>query len=265
MNSAALERYALGIELRRAVDQGQFVLHYQPVMGIVSGQIEGLEALLRWRSSSRGLVGPDKFIPLLEETGMILEVSRWVFRTACRQATAWNKQGTPLRIAVNLSPLDFLQIDLAGSLISIMQEEQTPAHLIELEITENSLLDSGAQVQKTLQQLKAAGLLLFLDDFGTGYSSLLRLKSLPFTKLKIDRSFIRELPDNPDDSAITLSVLGLARGLNLAVVAEGVENIEQEQWLQQQGCHYLQGFKYYQPMAVADFFAVLAIKKAITE
>lgn len=237
----AAVRQQLTEELRYALSNNEFELFYQPQIDATNRPI-AMEALLRWRSSTRGLVGPDKFIPLLEETGMILDVSRWVFRTACRQATAWNKQGTPLRIAVNLSPLDFLQTDLVGSLTTIMQEEQTPARLIELEITENSLLDSGSQVQNTLKQLKSAGLLLFLDDFGTGYSSLTYIKRFQFDGVKIDREFVLGLPDCKQSIALVQGVLTIARHLGLEVVAEGVETKQQVEFLRQQGCQRLQGY-----------------------
>lgn len=237
----AAVRQQLTEELRHALSNNEFELFYQPQIDATSRPI-AMEALLRWRSSTRGLVGPDKFIPLLEETGMILDVSRWVFRTACQQATAWNKQGTPLRIAVNLSPLDFLQTDLVGSLTTIMQEEQTPARLIELEITENSLLDSGSQVQNTLKQLKSAGLLLFLDDFGTGYSSLTYIKRFQFDGVKIDREFVLGLPDCKQSIALVQGVLTIAQHLGLEVVAEGVETEPQATFLRQQGCQRLQGY-----------------------
>ena len=246
-------RQQLTEELRHALSHDEFELFYQPQVDASNRPI-AMEALMRWRSSSRGLVGPDKFIPLLEETGMILDVSRWAFRTACRQATAWNTQGTPLRIAVNLSPLDFLQADLAGSLISIMQEEQTPAHLIELEITENSLLDSGVQVQNTLKQLKDAGLLLFLDDFGTGYSSLTYIKHFQFDGIKIDREFVAGLPSNQQSIALVRGILTIAQHLNLEVVAEGVETEQQATFLRQQGCQRLQGFHFSAAQPAAAHF-----------
>ncbi|NLY13556.1 MAG: EAL domain-containing protein [Gammaproteobacteria bacterium] len=237
-------------ELRHALDQNEFELHYQPQVDCSNTPV-AMEALLRWRSSSRGLVSPDKFIPLLEETGMIIDVSRWVFRTACRQATAWSKQGTPLRIAVNLSPLDFLQADLAGSLIKIMQEECTPAQLIELEITENSLLDSGPQAQSMLKTLKAAGLLLFLDDFGTGYSSLTYIKRFQFDGIKIDREFVAGLPNCQQSIALVEGILTIANHLKLDVIAEGVETIEQVEFLRQRGCQQLQGY-YFSPARAAE-------------
>jgi diguanylate cyclase (GGDEF)-like protein/PAS domain S-box-containing protein len=246
-------RQQLTDELRHALNHDEFELFYQPQVDATNCPV-AMEALLRWRSSSRGLVSPDKFIPLLEETGMILEVSRWVFRTACRQASAWNKQGTPLRIAVNLSPLDFLQADLAGSLLSIMQEEQTPARLIELEITENSLLDSGAQVKNTLAQLKAAGLLLFLDDFGTGYSSLTYIKRFQFDGIKIDREFVAELPNCQQSIALVNGILTIAAHLDLEVVAEGVETQEQAAFLRQQGCQRLQGYYFSAAQPAAAHF-----------
>lgn len=246
-------RQQLTDELRHALSHNEFELFYQPQVNTENRPV-AMEALLRWRSSSRGLVGPDKFIPLLEESGMILDVSRWVFRTACRQATAWNKQGTPLRIAVNLSPLDFLQADLAGSLLSIIQEEQTPARLIELEITENSLLDSGSQVHNTLAQLKAAGLLLFLDDFGTGYSSLTYIKRFQFDGIKIDREFVAGLPNCPQSIALVHGILTIAAYLDLEVVAEGVETEEQAAFLRQQGCQRLQGYYFSAAQPAAAHF-----------
>ena len=247
-------RQQLTEELRHAMSRDEFELFYQPQVDGSSTPIS-MESLLRWRSSTRGLVGPDQFIPILEETGMILDVSRWVFRTACRQATLWNNQGTPLRIAVNLSPLDFLQADLAGSLIKIMHEERTPAHLIELEVTENSLLDSGSQVQHTLKQLKAAGLVLFLDDFGTGYSSLTYIKRFEFDGVKIDREFVMGLPDCKQSIALVQGILTIATTLNLEVIAEGVETTAQADFLRQCGCQRLQGYYFSKPKAPAEHFS----------
>lgn len=253
-------RQQLTNELRHALSHDEFELFYQPQVDATNRPI-AMEALLRWRSSSRGLVSPEKFIPLLEESGMILDVSRWVFRTACRQATAWSKQGTALRIAVNLSPLDFLQANLAGSLLSIMQEEQTPARLIELEITENSLLDSGTHVQKTLAQLKAAGLLLFLDDFGTGYSSLTYIKRFQFDGIKIDREFVAELPNCQQSIALIRGIVTIAAHLDLEVVAEGVETEEQAAFLRQQGCQRLQGYYFSAAQPAAAHFSSANVLK----
>ncbi len=249
----AAVRQQLTEELRHALSHDEFELFFQPQVDTNNRPV-AMEALLRWHSSSRGLVSPDKFIPLLEETGMILDVSRWAFRAACRQATAWNNQGTPLRIAVNLSPLDFLQADLAGSLIAIMHEEQTPAWLIELEVTENSLLDSGSQVQNTLQQLKSAGLLLFLDDFGTGYSSLTYIKDFDFDGIKIDREFVAGLPNCQQSVALIRGILTIAEHLGLDVVAEGVETEEQAAFLRQQGCRRLQGYYFSAAQPAARHF-----------
>lgn len=241
LNTDSALRQRLTDELRYALSKNEFELLYQPQVDDC-GQPIAMEALLRWRSPSSGQICPSQFIPLLEETGMILDVSRWVFRTACRQATLWNNQGTPLRIAVNLSPLDFLQTDLAGSLITIMREEQTPAKLIELEVTESSLLDAGSQVQQTLKQLKAAGLLMFLDDFGTGYSSLTYIKRFQFDGIKIDKEFVAGLPDSPQSIALVLGILTIASHLDLEVVAEGVETAGQVEFLRKCGCHRLQGY-----------------------
>ncbi|MCK9535678.1 MAG: EAL domain-containing protein [Pseudomonas sp.] len=249
ISDAAL-RQQLTDELRYAISNDEFELLYQPQVDL-SGRPIAMEALLRWRSPSHGPISPSQFIPLLEETGMILDVSRWVFRTACRQASAWYRQGTPLRIAVNLSPLDFLQADLTGSLLQIMQEEQTPVQLIELEVTESSLLDAGAQVQTTLKQLKAAGLLMFLDDFGTGYSSLSYIKRFEFDGIKIDQEFVSGLPDCQQSIALVQGILSIAAHLNLEVVAEGVETAEQVAFLRQLGCQRLQGY-YFSPAQAAE-------------
>lgn len=246
----AARRQQLTDELRQALQLNEFELFYQPQIDANNRPI-AMEALLRWHSHSLGLVSPDTFIPILEETGMILDVSRWVFRTACRQASIWNKQGTPLPIAINLSALDFLQVDLAGSLLSIMQEEQTPAQLIELEITENFLLDNGAQVQQTLAQLKAAGLPLFLDDFGTGYSSFSSIKNFQFDGIKIDREFVAGLPDCRQSIALIHGALTIAKYLNLEVIAEGVETEQQAAFLRKQGCQRLQGY-YFSPAQPAE-------------
>ncbi len=253
LNTDAALRQQLTDELRYALTNNEFELLYQPQVNDSDLPI-AMEALLRWQSPSNGSISPSQFIPLLEESGMILDVSRWVFRTACRQATLWNNQGTPLSIAVNLSPLDFLQADLAGSLLTIMHEEQTPAHLIELEVTESLLLDSGSQVQHTLNQLKAAGLLMFLDDFGTGYSSLSYIKRFKFDGIKIDQEFVAGLPNSQESIALVQGILTIAALLDLEVVAEGVETIEQARFLREHGCNRLQGYYFSQAQPAQQHF-----------
>lgn len=247
----AEERQRLEDELRLAIAREEFELHYQPQVD-AEGHPRSVETLLRWRSPTRGLVSPLQFIPVLEDTGMIREVSRWVFRQACRQALQWSREGLKLRVAVNLSPLDFRQPDLAGILTGILAEEGTPPELIELELTESALLESSSSVQETLRLLKDAGLPLYLDDFGTGYSSLTYLQAFRFDGLKIDRQFVAELPENPRSVALVRGILTMAAQLGLEVVAEGVENERQAAFLRLNGCHRLQGYLFARPQPAAD-------------
>ncbi|WP_349615831.1 putative bifunctional diguanylate cyclase/phosphodiesterase [Azotobacter salinestris] len=251
LGEAAERRLQLEHELRRALDQQEFILHYQAQVDD-QGRPQVMEALLRWHSPTRGLVLPGEFIPVLEESGMIIEATRWVFREACRQARRWAEQGHALRIAVNLSPLDFRQADLAGSLLAILEEEQPPAGSLELEITESALLDAGDEVQKTLARLKAVGMPLLLDDFGTGYASLTYLQQFPFDGIKIDRQFVAGLPESEHSVALVRGILTMARHLGLHVVAEGVSNERQAAFLRFNGCPSLQGYHYCRPQSAAD-------------
>lgn len=251
LSAAAERRRQLEQALRRALDEEQFVLHYQAQVN-AAGEPEVMEALLRWNSPERGLVPPGEFIPVLEDSGLIIETTRWVFRQACRQARQWREQGHRLRIAVNLSPLDFRQADLAGSLLAILAEEDTPAELLELEITESALLEADEHVQQTLTRLKAAGLPLLLDDFGTGYASLTYLQRFPFDGIKIDREFVAGLPDSEHSVALVRGILTMAAHLGLHVVAEGVENERQAAFLRLNNCPSLQGYHYARPLAARE-------------
>jgi len=251
LGEAAEHRLQLEHELRRALDQQEFVLYFQAQVDH-QGHPQTMEALLRWNSPSRGLVLPGEFIPVLEESGMIIEATRWVFREACRQARRWAEQGRDLRIAVNLSPLDFRQADLAGSLLAILEEERTPARLLELEITESALLDAGDEVQRTLARLKAAGMPLLLDDFGTGYASLAYLQRFPFDGIKVDRQFVSGLPESEHSVALVCGILTMAQHLGLHVVAEGVDNECQAAFLRRNGCPSLQGYHYCRPQPATD-------------
>ncbi|WP_049338946.1 putative bifunctional diguanylate cyclase/phosphodiesterase, partial [Stutzerimonas stutzeri] len=228
-----------------------FVLHYQAQVN-AQGEPEVMEALLRWNSPERGLVPPGEFIPVLEESGMIIEATRWVVREACRQACRWHAMGHPLRIAINLSPLDFRQADLAGSLLAILAEEGASPDMLELEITESALLEADEHVQQTLGRLKAAGLPLLLDDFGTGYASLTYLQRFRFDGIKIDREFVSGLPDSEQSVALVRGILTMASHLGLHVVAEGVENERQAAFLRLNGCPSLQGFHYARPQPAAQ-------------
>ncbi|MGW8171849.1 MAG: EAL domain-containing protein [Pseudomonas sp.] len=251
LSDAAAGRRALEQALRRALDRDEFVLHYQAQVN-AQGEPEVMEALLRWNSPERGLVPPGEFIPVLEESGMIIEATRWVVREACRQACRWHAMGHPLRIAINLSPLDFRQADLAGSLLAILAEEGASPAMLELEITESALLEADEHVQQTLGRLKAAGLPLLLDDFGTGYASLTYLQRFRFDGIKIDREFVSGLPDSEQSVALVRGILTMASHLGLHVVAEGVENERQAAFLRLNGCPSLQGFHYARPQPAAQ-------------
>lgn len=247
LSAVAEHHRQLEQELRRALDRHEFILYYQPQVDS-QGVPQVMEALLRWHSSERGLVSPAEFIPVLEDSGMIIETTRWVFRQACRQARQWAAQGHALRIAVNLSPLDFKQADLAGSLLAILEEEACDPRLLELEITESALLEADEQVQQTLARLKASGMPLLLDDFGTGYASLTYLQRFPFDGIKIDREFVAGLPDSEHSVALVRGILTMSSHLGLHVVAEGVENERQAAFLRLNGCPSLQGYHFARPL-----------------
>lgn len=246
----AEQRRQLEEELRSALARDEFELYYQPQIDC-DGSVRTFEALLRWHSPSRGLVGSAQFMPVLEETGLILEATRWVFRQACRQLRHWQEEGRDWGVAVNLSPLDFRQSDLAGTLLAILAEEQPPAQRLELEITESTLLDADQQVLDCLHALKQAGLTLFLDDFGTGYASLAYLQYFPFDGVKIDRQFVTGLPDCRESVALVRGILVIAEHLGMQVVGEGVENRDQADFLRRNGCQRLQGFLFGRPQSAA--------------
>jgi EAL domain-containing protein (putative c-di-GMP-specific phosphodiesterase class I) len=259
MNQGSFERLVLERLLRRALERDEFELHYQPKVDLRSGTITGVEALLRWRSPELGLVPPGKFIPILEETGLILEVGEWVIARACRQARLWREQGLPpLRIAVNLSPRQFQQPGLAERIRTIIDQPDFPPGALELEITESMVTQNVERAIAMLQELRQLGVHLAIDDFGTGYSSLAVLKRFPVSCLKIDRSFVREVPNDPDDVAITRAVIALAHSMGLSVVAEGVENEAQRAFLVECGCDEMQGFLFSKPLPAADLAALFS-------
>jgi diguanylate cyclase (GGDEF)-like protein len=256
MNQSSNERLQMENSLHRALECGEFAVHYQPQADIASGLLVGAEALIRWHHPERGMVSPLEFIPLAEENGMILPIGTWVLREVCRQAKAWRELGlTDLRFAVNLSPRQFRQENLAGNILDILREFDVPASALELEITEGSVMENPDAAVILLHQLSLHGLSISIDDFGTGYSSLSYLKRFPVGKLKIDRSFVMDIPGDPDDSAIAIAVIQLARSLGLKTVAEGVETAEQRQFLSGQGCDMLQGYWYSKPLDAPSFEA----------
>ncbi len=250
MNATAVNFLLLENDLRRAIEQDQLTLYYQPQIDLQSGKLMGVEALVRWRHPERGLVSPAHFISLAEETGLIVPLGEWVLREACRQQKAWIETGNFVgKVAVNLSARQFRQQKFAERIADILTEAQLPAKYLELEITETSAMEHAGETINMLNLLNQMGLSLAIDDFGTGYSSLAYLKRFPIQKLKIDRSFISDIYTDQNDAAIAKSIIGLAHNMMLNVVAEGVENENQAEWLRCQGCDQAQGFLFAKPMS----------------
>ena len=253
MNRAAANWLEVGAELHHALQRNEFELHYQPKVNLKSGLVTGVEALLRWRSPQHGLVPPNKFISILEETGLILEVGEWVIARACRQWRLWREQGLPpLRIAVNLSPRQFQQRNLAERIRTLIDQPDFLPEYLELEITESMVMQHVDRAIAMLEELRGLGVRLAIDDFGTGYSSLAVLKRFPVDCLKVDRSFVRDIPEDADDMIITRSVIALAHSMELSVVAEGVETEAQRAFLLESGCDEMQGFLFSKPLPAAE-------------
>jgi len=259
LNREVLTRIALEQDLTRALANLEFELHYQPQIDLTSGAVIGVEALLRWNHATRGVISPAEFIPLLEDTGLILAVGDWVLTSACRQGMQWLDAGLPpMNIAVNLSPLQFHQPDLALRIEHILEETGfDPSHL-ELEITEGMLINNIEETVRTLNTLHERGIRVSIDDFGTGYSSLSYLKRFPIDSLKIDRSFVRDIHSDKNSAAIAAAIIAMAHALDLKVTAEGVESMAQLELLRQQRCDYAQGFFIATPKPVAEIEEWLA-------
>ncbi len=251
MNREVLERNELEQALRKAIDHGEFVLHYQPKVQLDSGRIAGLEALLRWQRPGYGLVSPQQFIPALEESGLIARVGSWVIAEACRQIGVWLRSSVgPMQISVNVSGRQFGEGDLDGDVLRSLSENGVPPDLLELELTESTLMENTEHTIATLHNLKRRGVQISIDDFGTGYSSLAYLRRFPIDKLKIDIAFIRDVTTNPDDAAITLAIIGMAHSLKLGVIAEGVETVAQLAYLRRHRCDQIQGYYFSPPLPV---------------
>jgi diguanylate cyclase (GGDEF)-like protein/PAS domain S-box-containing protein len=258
MNSQAFERLNLENDLRKALDRSEFVVYYQPQMNISGGEIIGMEALVRWQHHSRGLIPPIEFIPLAEETGLIVPIGEWVLRTACEQSKKWIDMGfPPMRLAVNLSARQFQQKNLVQSVAQILEDIGLLATYLELEITESIAMHDVEHAIITLEQLKDLGVQISIDDFGTGYSSLNYLKKFPIQTLKIDKSFVHDITNDPDDGAIAASVILMAHSLKLNVIAEGVETREQLSFLRERFCDEFQGFLFSGPITAAEFEQLL--------
>ena len=258
MNAKALERLTLESELRQAINRQEFLLHYQPRVDMVSGEITGMEALVRWQHPVQGLLYPTKFIPVAEESGLIVPLGEWVLRTACEQNKAWQLAGLkPVSIAVNLSARQFKQQDLVELVSSILQETELDPSYLELELTESMVMQNVEAAIATLNQFKVIGVKLSIDDFGIGYSSLNYLKHFPIGFLKIDQSFVRDITTNRDDAIIAKIIISMAHDLGLKVIAEGVETEEQKSFLCSHRCDEMQGYFFSIPLPAEELETLL--------
>ncbi|HTH67217.1 MAG TPA: EAL domain-containing protein [Rhodanobacter sp.] len=258
MNERAIARRRIEVALRQALPRHELSLHYQPKVDAQSLRIVGAEALLRWFVNDRQLHVPDQFIPVAEDSGLILPIGAWVLRQACRQGRLWQQQGHPMPISVNVSPLQFQHADFYTWLDDVLNESQLDPGLLELELTERMVMSGGDATTSLLRRIKQRGVRLSLDDFGTGYCSLSYLKHFPIDALKIDRTFVRDVINDADTATITSAIIAMARSLNKEVVAEGVETIEQSDFLRAAGCSQLQGFLYGAAMPAAEVELLVA-------
>jgi diguanylate cyclase (GGDEF)-like protein/PAS domain S-box-containing protein len=261
MNIEALERFSLESSLRSAIDKEDFQLYYQPQYEMSTGKIIGVEALIRWMHPGKGMLLPDAFIPIAEESGLIMPIGSWVLKKACEQNKAWQLAGfPPIYVTVNISGAQFRQRNFVESIAQTLIETDLEPHCLELELTENILMEPSKITIAALNELKATGVRIAIDDFGKGYSSLGYLKSLPIDTLKIDRSFVQDMMSNSDDRAIIKAVISLARALNLKVIAEGVQTREQLSYLQEQGSDGIQGFLLSEPVTTNSIIKLLKKK-----
>jgi diguanylate cyclase (GGDEF)-like protein/PAS domain S-box-containing protein len=262
LTQAARERIALEARLRRALAQGELRLHFQPQIDIASGAIVGAEALVRWESPEDGLVPPGRFIPVAEQSGLIEAIGEWVLRQTCCQGQRWIQMGMPaLTLAVNVSSRQFQRSDCVERLARILDETGFPPQRLELEVTEGTLMDHAGHVLETLGRLRALGIRIAIDDFGTGYSSLAYLKRFPLDVLKIDKSFVDDIPRLSDDMEITATIIAMAHTLRLKVLAEGVETVAQLDFLKERGCDFYQGFLMSRPLPAVEFTRLLDLQR----
>lgn len=265
LNKNLQERLILEKDLHNAIKNGEMFLQYQPQVCLHSGKIIGVEALLRWQSPVHGFVSPAKFIPIAEETGLIISIGEWVLRTACAQNRSWQLAGLPrIKMAVNISSRQFQKQNLTEIAAQVLQDTDLEPNYLELEITESLIIENLQQAINTMNQLHEMGITLSLDDFGTGYSSLNYLKRLPIDVLKIDQSFVRELTIDSDDAAIVKAIISLAHNLQLSVIAEGVENQAQLEYLQRHGCDEIQGYYISRPISAAALAKLLQQESDLT-
>ncbi len=257
------ERLTLLEELRNADPSRDFVLHYQPQVDLRSGEVFAVEALIRWRHPRFGLAPPAKFIPIAEESGLIVPIGDWALREACRQNKAWQDASVPpIAVGVNVSARQFRESHITAAVAEALAESGLEPKYLELELTESLVMQDVNRAIETMKKLRGLGVRLSIDDFGTGYSSLSALKRFPVQRLKIDRSFIQDLPEDEDDRAVASAVISLGQKLNLRVIAEGVETDEQVAFLRENHCDELQGYHFSRPVA-ADAIPALLLRRAI--
>jgi diguanylate cyclase (GGDEF)-like protein/PAS domain S-box-containing protein len=256
------ERFEMEKDLRKAIEQNEFIVHYQPQVNVKTGKIVGAEALLRWQHPGKGIISPLKFIPLAEETGLIIPIGEWVLRTACGQAKSWHEEGySHMRVAVNISVRQFRQRNFIHRIVSILEETRLEPEFLELEITENICMSDIEYALQMIHDLKKLGITISIDDFGTGYSSLSYLSKFPIETLKIDRSFIQGIHREEGNAAIVNSIIELAQSLHLKVVAEGVETEIELDYLNKRGCEMVQGYYFSAPVATEMFTDLLRAQK----
>ncbi len=264
MNAKALQRLTLESKLRHALEHSEFQVHYQPKLSLANGQVVGAEALVRWLHPEMGMISPADFIPLAEETGLIVPLGEWVLNNACQQMRRWLDAGLAVPpVAVNLSARQFRQENLVQMVRQALHTHQLEAKLLALEITESAAMHDVEQTISILHELKAIGIKLSLDDFGTGYSSLSYLKRFPIDQLKIDKAFVNDIITNPDDAAICIAIIGIAHNLKMTVIAEGVETEDQMNFLRQQRCDEMQGYYFSRPLPAVEYAQLLAAGRGL--